>query len=182
MVLRSDQPQWLQRYHPGRDLRVVPRPGTDLQIGPSAVEHGRSDLIPYLVQFEPHARVPGTEAAYQVGNQPGAERVLECEHHGAAVRIQQLVERRQSVVEAVQQPVDVPLEHRARVGHPQRTPGPVQQCHTDLVLEPGQRPRHPRLSDGLELAHLGHGCAVGDLLKPAKRIGIHIHDNNSWVG
>lgn len=159
----------------------MPWPGADLQIGPPAVQHGGADLVPYLVQFEPHAWVLGTETAHQVGDQPGAERMLKGEHDGTAVRIQQLVERGQPVVEAVQQGVHMSLEHRARMRHPQRTPRPVQQCHSDLVLEPGQRSRHPRLSDGLELAHLGHGCAVGDLLKPAKRIGIHIHDSNSWI-
>jgi hypothetical protein len=134
------------------------------------------------VQLEPHAWVLGTEAAHQVRYQPGAERMLEGENDGPVGRVKQLVQRGQPIVEAVQHRVDVPLEHGARVRHPQRAARPVQQRHADLRLQPGQRSRHPRLRDRLHLAHLGHGRPVGDLLKPAQCVGIHIYDNNSCVG
>jgi hypothetical protein len=105
--------------------------------------------------------------------------MLEGQHDRAGVGIEQLAQRGDAVVEIVQHRVDVPLEDRAGVGHPQRPTGPVEQRHTDLVFQSGQCPGHAGLGELLKLADLGHRHPVGDLLKPAQRVGIHIYDNNS---
>ena len=43
----------------------------------------------------------------------------------------------------------------------------------------GQGPGHAGLGHALQLAHLGDRRTVGNLLKPAQRIGIHNHDVSS---
>ena len=83
------------------------------------------------------------------------------------------LDRRQPVVEVVDERVDVPLERRAGVRHPQHPAGAPQQRGADLLLEPGQGPRDAGLAHAEDLAHLRHGVAVGDQLEPAQRIGVH---------
>ena len=97
-----------------------------------------------------------------------------------ALGVDELVDGRQAVVEVVDQGVDVPLERRARVRHPQHPPGAAQQRGADLLLEPGQRPGDAGLAHAEDLTDLGHGVAVGDELEPAQRVGVHIHDDIAY--
>jgi hypothetical protein len=181
VITGHGQPQRLQRQLPGLQRRVVRAAGTDLQVGLPPGQRRRVHLVPDLGELEPHVRVTGPEAAHQVRHQPGAQRVLEGQGHGAGVRLEKLVDRGDPVVQLVQQGVDVPFEDRPGLRHAQDAAGPLQQRGADLGLQPGQRPGHPGLGYGLELADLGHRGPVGDLLEPAQRIGVHSHDANSWI-
>jgi hypothetical protein len=175
------QPQRLQRQLPGLQRTVVRAPGADLQVGPAARQRLGVYFVPDLGQLEPDLGMGGVEAAHQVRHQPGAQRMLEGQGHGPGLRFEQLADGGDPVVQLVQHGVDVMLEHRPGVGHAQDAPGPLQQRGADLGLEPGQGPGHPGLGDPLQLAHLGDRGPVGDLLKPAQRIGIHRHDGSSWI-
>jgi len=74
----------------------------------------------------------------------------------------------------VQQRVQVRLEHRPGVRHPQRPAGAAQQRRADLRLEAGQGAGDTGLGNRLQLADLGDRGAVGHLLEPAERVGVHI--------
>jgi len=179
VVARHGQPQRLQRQLTGQHRRVMGAAGAELQVGLPAGQRRGVQLVPDLGQLEPDLRVGGAEAADQIGHQPGAQRVLEGQGHRPGLRFEQLVDGGDPVVQLVQHGVDVVLEHRTGVGHAQDAPGPLQQRGADLGLEPGQGPGHPGLGDPLQLAHLGDRGPVGDLLKPAQRIGVHRHDASS---
>ena len=71
-------------------------------------------LVADLGQLETDARVGGPEGADEVGHQPGAQRLLEGQGHGAGLGLDELADRGDSVVELVQQRVNVPLENLAR--------------------------------------------------------------------
>src|ERR1035437_10145318 len=127
-------------------------------------------------------RGPGVrraEAAGQGGDEQGAQRLLEGQRDGAGVRVDELADGGDPGVEVMQHRVQVRLEHRPGVRHPQRPARAAQQRRADLLLQPGQRPGHAGLGDRFQLADLGDRGPVGHLLKPAQRIGIHIHDYNS---
>ena len=81
--------------------------------------------------------------------------------------------RRQPVVEVVDERVDVPLEGRTGVRHPQHPAGTAQQRGADLLLQPGQRPRDAGLAHPEDVTDLGDGVAVGDELEPAQRCRVH---------
>ena len=53
---------------------------------------------------------------------------------------------------------------------PEHPTGPAQQRVPDLGLQAAQRSRDARLAHALELAHLRHRHAVGDLLKSAEEL------------
>ena len=161
--------------------RVERAPGADLQVGVPVVQGGEIRLVTHLGEPEADAGMGGAEAAGQVGDEPGAERLLEGQRHGAGVRFDELADRGDAVVELMQHRVQVRLEDRAGVRHPQRAARPAQQRRADLRLQPGQRPGDAGLGDGFGLADLGHGRAVSHLLEPAQRIGVHKHDDRSWV-
>ena len=97
-------------------------------------------LVADLGQLEADVRVSGPEAADQVRYEPGAQRVLEGQGDRPGVGFDQLADRGDPVVELVQQRVDVPLEHRARLRHPEGPAGPPQQWRPDLGLQAGQGP------------------------------------------
>ena len=107
--------------------------------------------------------------------------MLEGQRYPAGVGIDQLTDSGDAVVQLVQERIDVPLEDRARVSHPQRPASAPQQRRAELSFQPGQRSRDARLGDPLEFADLSHGRAVGDLLEPAEGIGVHFHDLRSWI-
>jgi hypothetical protein len=102
--------------------------------------------------------------------------VLEGQADHPGLRVDELADGGDAVVQLVQHRVDMSLKRHASPGHPQRTARLAQQRGADLALEAGQRPRDARLGDPLELAHLGHRGAVGDLLEPAQCVRIHTHD------
>ena len=181
VVARHGQPQRLQRQLTGQQRRVMGAAGAELQVGLPAGQRRRVQLVPDLGQLEPDLRVRGPEAVHQVRHQPGAQRVLEGQRHRPGLRLEQLVDRRDPVVQLVQQGVHVALEHRPGLGHAQDAARALQQRGADLGLQPGQRPGHAGLGHALQLAHLGDRRTVGDLLKPAQRIGIHNHDGSSWI-
>jgi len=104
-------------------------------------------LVPDLGQPELHLRMPGPEAAHQVGYQPGAERLLEGDRDRAGLRRHELADGGDPVVEAAQHRVDVRLEHLPGPGQPQRPARPAEQRGADLGLQPGQRPGYARLGD-----------------------------------
>ena len=112
---------------------------------------------------------------------PGTSHVPEAERegqrHDAGLGVDQLVDGRQAVVEVVDERVDVPLERRAGVRHPQHPPGAPQQRGADLLLEPGERARDTGLAHAEDVADLRDRVAVGDELEPAQRIGVHTHDD-----
>ncbi len=180
MVEREGKAERFGRDPPGDDGRVAHPPGADLEVGVPAVERDRPQLVPHLRQMEPDLRVQGAEAADEIRHEPGAKRVLERQRHPAGVGIDELAHGSDPVVELMQQRVDVLLEHRARMGHPQNAAAAPQQWRADLGFEPGQRSRYSGLGHPLQLADLGHGRAVGDLLEPAQRVSVHFHDASAW--
>ena len=98
-----------------------------------------------------------------------------------AVRVDELIDGGDAVVEMVQQRVQVRLEDRPGVRHPERPAGAAQQRRADLRLEAGQGAGDAGLGDRLQLADLGHRGAIGHLLEPAQRVGVHIHDPSSYL-
>jgi hypothetical protein len=180
VIARYGQAQWLERDQGPVHPCAVPAPA-DLEVRVSAVQRRRLRLVPDLGELEADAGTRGAETADQVRHQPGAERLLEGEHHGAGIGVDELADRGDPVVELVQQRVQVRLEHRARVRHAQRAAAAPQQRRADLRLQPGQRPRHTGLRDRLGLADVGHRGPVRHLLEPPQRIRIHIHDHSSWI-
>ena len=179
MVARQGEAERLDRDQPGA-CRIVRRsPRAELEVRVPAVQDDEVRFVARLGKPEPDARMRGTEAAGQVGDEPGAQRLLKGQRHGAGVRVDELADGGDAVVEIVQQRVQVRLEHRPGVRHPQRPARAAQQRRADLLLEPGQGARDPGLGGRLQLADLGHRGAVGHLLEPAQRIGVHTHDSNS---
>jgi hypothetical protein len=180
MVARQGEAERLDRDQPGA-CRIVRRsPRAELEVGVPAVQDDEVRFVARLGKPEPDARMRGAEAAGQVGDEPGAQRLLEGQRHGAGVRVDELADGGDAVVEVVQQRVQVRLEHRPGVRHPQRPSGAAQQRGADLRLEPGQGPGDAGLGDRLQLADLGQRGAVGHLLEPAQRVGVHINDSSSW--
>jgi hypothetical protein len=180
MVARQGEAERLDRDQPGA-CRIVRRPPrAELEVGVPAVQDDEVRFVARLGKPEPDARMRGAEAAGQVGDEPGAQRLLEGQRHGAGVRVDELADGGDAVVEVVQQRVQMRLEHRPGVRHPQRPSGAAQQRGADLRLEPGQSPGDAGLGDRLQLADLGQRGAVGHLLEPAQRIGVHINDSSSW--
>ena len=164
-----------------RVRRILGPPRAELEVGVPAVESRRVRLVAHLDEPEADAGVRGAEAAGQVGDEPGAQGLLEGQRHGASIRVDELADGGDAVVEVMQQRVQVRLEDRPGVRHPQRPTGAAQQRGADLRLEAGQGPRDAGLGDRLDLADLRHGGAVGHLLEPAQRVGVHIHDSNSYL-
>jgi hypothetical protein len=76
--------------------------------------------------------------------------------------------------------IDVALERGTGAGHGKGAPGTAQQRGTDLGFKAGKCPRHARLADLIELAYLGLRHAISNLLEPALRSRVHIHDDSAW--
>ena len=95
-------------------------------------------FVAHLRQLETDMRMSRAETSDQVWHEPGTQRVLEGECHGAGVRFDELVDGGDPVVELVQQGIDMPLEYRARVSQPEGTAGPAQQRGADLRLQAPQ--------------------------------------------
>jgi hypothetical protein len=180
MVARQGEAERLDRDQPGARRIVRRSPRAELEVGVPAVQDDEIRFVARLGKPEPDARMRGAEAAGQVGDEPGAQRLLEGQRHGAGVRVDELADGGDAVVEVVQQRVQVRLEHRPGVRHPQGPSGAAQQRGADLRLEPGQGPGDAGLGDRLQLADLGQRGAVGHLLEPAQRVGVHINDSSSW--
>jgi hypothetical protein len=180
VITRYGQAQRLERDQRPVHVRVGPAPA-DLEVCVPAVQRRPVRLVPDLGELEADAGTRGPETADQVRHQPGAERLLEGQHHGAGIGVDELADRRDPVVEMVQQRVQVRLEHRARVRHAQRAAAAPQQWRADLRLQPRQCPRHARLRDRLGLADIGHRGPVRHLLEPAQRIRVHTYDHSSWI-
>jgi len=107
-----------------------------------AVEGGRLQLVPDLGQLETSARVSGPAGPDEVWHEPGAQRLLEGECHGAGLGLDELAGGGHPVVELVRQRVDVPLENRARVSHLRR-PAMAQQRRAGLRLQAPQSSTAP---------------------------------------
>jgi hypothetical protein len=176
------QPQWLggdlldvhEQVAGAHVLRAGAEPaGADLQVRRSLVQWQAMQFVADVGQPEADVRVDGTEAAEQVGHQPGAERLRERDRDRAGLRGDELRHRVQAAAQLPECPVDVRLEHLPGAGQPQRPSGLLKQGRTDLLLEPRQRPRDAGLRDHLQLADLGDGSAVGHLLKPAQYVRVH---------
>ena len=92
-----------------------PRQGTGgcrSRVRVPAVQSHEVQLVTDHDELEADAGVPGAEAADQVGYEPGAERLLERQHHGAGTGDGELADGGDPVVEVVEQRVQVRLEHR----------------------------------------------------------------------
>ncbi len=118
------------------------------------------------MQGEADVGVLGPEAGDELGHEPRAEGRLERDDDGARGGVAERGERGNAVVELVQGAVDVSLERRAGLRHPQDTSAAAEQRHADLGLEAGEGAGDPALTDLLEIADLGDGDAVGHLLEP----------------
>ncbi len=129
-----------------------------------------------VVKDELHTGMVAPESGDDGGDEPGAERELEGDADQAPLGVDELGDGGEAVVEVDDERVDVPLEGRSGVGEPENSPRAAQQRRPDLPLEPGERSRDGGLAHPVDLAHLGHRHAVGDLLEPAEHIGLHIHD------
>jgi hypothetical protein len=101
VVARQGQAERLDRDQPGarRVVRRPPRP--ELEVGVPAVQDHEVRFVARLGEPEPDARMRGAEAAGQVGDEPGAQRLLEGQRHGAGVRVDELADRGDAVVEVV---------------------------------------------------------------------------------
>ena len=66
-----------------RILRTLEPPRAELEVGVAAVEGRRVQLVAHLGEPEADTRVRGPEAAGQVGDEPGTQRLLEGQRHGA---------------------------------------------------------------------------------------------------
>ena len=96
----------------------------------------------------------GPEGPDKVGHEPGAQRLLEGECDGAGAGVDELAHGGDSVVELVQQRVDVPLEYRARVSHPQRPAGAALLHSFHDQADQVHRPDHIRAPHGVHLGFL----------------------------
>ena len=125
------------------------------------------------VQPEAHPRVVAAEGVDEVGHQPRPQGQLEDDRDRPGLRVDELLDGSEPVVEGVQGGVHVPLEHHARVGGPEHPPAPEQERRADLLLESRQRARDAGLADQVELGDLGDGGSVGDELEPPERLHVH---------
>ena len=163
------------------DVGVARAAGGELQVGAAAGDEGGAEGVVRLLEKEAHVRVVPAEGRHEVGHQPGAQRELEGEPDGPGLRVVQLVDGGQPVVQLVQQRVDVALEDRAGVGRPEHPARPVEEGSADLALEPGERARDAGLADEVDVGHLGHRRPVGHLLEPAQGLDLHSHDASAWL-
>lgn len=173
MVGRHDEPQRFGGQGAHLDAVVVPEQRRQLEVDADSGAHVERVLVGLGAQVELHARVLAPEAAHEVGHEPGAEVGLEGHGDDASLGVEQLLDSGQAVVEVVHHRVDMALERGARPGQAQHAPRALQQRRADLPLESGQRPGDPRLRHHLEVADLGEGHAVGDLLEPAQHLCLH---------
>ena len=134
-----------------------------------------------LLEDEAHPRVPITEPADDGRDEPGAEGELEGDGDGAALRVDQLLDRGEPVVEAVDERVDMALEGGPGESKAQHAAAALEQRGADLLLEAGQGAGDRGLADLPEVAHLGDRRPVGDLLEPAQDVGLHIHNPVSYT-
>ena len=136
-------------------------------------------------QHDPDPGVVPAEGLDQPRHEPGPEAEGEGQRHDAGLGVDELAHGREAVVEVVDERVDVPLERRPRVRHPQHPAGATQQRRADLLLQPGQGPRDARLAHAEDLADLGHRVPVGDELEPAQCIRVHgitlSHELYVWI-
>ena len=113
------------------------------------------------------------EGIDEVRHQPGPEGQLERDRHRPGLRVDQLVDGREAVIERVQGAVHVPLEHGAGMRRAQHPAAAHQQRRADLLLEPRQRSGHAWLADLVELGHLGDRRPVCHQLEPAQGVEVH---------
>ena len=149
-----------------RQLDVGP-PGGEGLGHPAALPHGGA----LEDDADPGVLLP--EGADHLRDEPGAEAQREGEGGHPTLGVDDLVDRCQSVIQVVDKAVDVALEGRPGVRHPQHPTGPTQQRGADLLLQPGEGPRDPRLAHAEDVADLGHRVAVGDELEPPQRCRVH---------
>jgi hypothetical protein len=181
VLARQGQTQRLEPDQPSTRRLVRGPPRAEFEVGVTAVQGHRVRVVAHLDEQEADAGVRDAEAADQVGDQPGAQRLLEGQRHRAGIGVDELADGGDAVVQLMQHRVQVRLEDRPGVGHAQRPAGAAQQRRADLRFQPGQGPGDAGLGDRLQLADLGHRGAVGDLLEPAQRVGIHTHDCSSCI-
>jgi len=149
---------------PGTPKKVRGR--ADLEVGLPAVEGGRLQLVPDLGQLETGARVSGPAGPDEVWHEPGAQRLLEGQCHGAGLGLDELAGGGHPVVELVGQRVDVPLENRARVSHLRRPARPAQQRRAGFRLHAPQSStapfeRAPARAPSRDAAIGGHDLVSG---------------------
>jgi len=102
MVARQGEAERLDRDQPGASRIIRRSPRAELEVGVPAVQDDEVRFVARLGEPEADTRVRGTEAAGQVGHEPGAQRLLEGQRHGAGVRVDELADGGDAVVEVVQ--------------------------------------------------------------------------------
>ena len=156
-------------------------PGGELEVELAVDEHHRPAGVVGGEQPEAHPGMVTAEGVDEVRHQPGPQGQLERDRDRPGLRVDQLVDRREAVVQVVEGGVDVPLEHRSGVGGPQHPTAAQQQRRAHLLLEPRQGAGDAGLADLVELGHLGDGRAVRHQLEPAQGLHVHSHDARAWI-